>query len=109
MKKVENRGIGELMELLLMVVLTLGEDHANVQNIITFVSNNLNRAVSTVVVHTTLKRLQKKGLITSWLSGKRPVRGGRCCRYYKVTTTGISTVHDLFYPKYLIYKRLLMS
>ena len=46
------------------------------------------RAYSVGAVHTTLSRLEGKGLLTSALSAPLPVRGGRARREFQLTTAG---------------------
>jgi len=46
------------------------------------------RRVSIGAVHTTLLRLEQKGLLGSRLSEPEPVRGGRARKYYRLTAAG---------------------
>ena len=41
-----------------------------------------------------MERLEKKGLVTSWLAEPTPVRGGRSKRFYKLTKTGARALRD---------------
>jgi PadR family transcriptional regulator PadR len=43
-------------------------------------------------VYTTLMRLEKKGLLRSWLSDPTPVRGGKAKRIFRITPQGVQGV-----------------
>jgi DNA-binding PadR family transcriptional regulator len=45
-------------------------------------------------LHTTLSRLERKGLICSWLGEPRPIRGGRAKRYYRIAAEGECVLQD---------------
>ena len=46
------------------------------------------REVSSGAVHTTLERLERRGMVTSRTGEAPPARGGRPRRYYKLTKAG---------------------
>jgi len=52
------------------------------------------RSVSLGAVYATLDRLEDKGLITSWLSGPTPERGGRSRRYYRLDPAGMRALYE---------------
>src|SRR3954469_4494165 len=58
------------------------------------VSRRLGRDCTVGAVHTTLQRLEEKGLVTSWTSDPTPVRGGRARRCYKATRVGERALRD---------------
>ena len=39
-------------------------------------------------LYTVLKRMESKGLVSSWLGGATPERGGRSKRYYRLECAG---------------------
>lgn len=46
------------------------------------------RSVAIATIYVTLSRLEKRGMVESWLGEPTPVRGGRSKRYYRVTEEG---------------------
>ena len=46
------------------------------------------RGVSQGAVYTTLIRLEKKGLLRSWMADPTPVRGGKAKRFFQITADG---------------------
>lgn len=46
------------------------------------------RSVTIATIYVTLSRLEKRGMVESWLGDPTPVRGGRSKRYYRVTEEG---------------------
>jgi len=50
------------------------------------------RDVSVGALYTTLDRLERKGLVTSWWGEATPERGGRRKRYYKIEASGVDAV-----------------
>lgn len=79
--------LGEFEELLLLIVLILGEE-AYVFRIQEELKSQVNRSVSMGALHTTLSRLQKKDFLTSEMAGATQDRGGRRKRIYELTSAG---------------------
>ena len=50
------------------------------------------REVSIGAVYSTLDRLEKKTLVTSWEGESAPVRGGRARRHFRVTPEGMEAL-----------------
>ncbi len=46
------------------------------------------REVSQGAVYTTLVRLEKKGMLRSWMADPTPVRGGKAKRFFHITEAG---------------------
>ncbi|MBC7922015.1 MAG: helix-turn-helix transcriptional regulator [Ferruginibacter sp.] len=53
------------------------------------------RAVDFSTVHTTLKRLQEKGFLTSTMGEATPQRGGRRKRLYRLTAPGYQALQQI--------------
>ena len=85
--------IGELEELCLLVVGVLNEDAygVSVQDEIT---NRTGRKVTISSIHSTLVRLEKKGLLTSYRGGANEVRGGRTKRLFEMTPEGKQVISE---------------
>ena len=77
--------------MVLLAVLRLGADAYGV-SVHEELGRHAGRAVARGAVYMTLDRLEKKGLLTSWLSSPTPERGGRARRYYRVTRTATESL-----------------
>ena len=88
--------LGELEELVLMIVAILDEEAYGVR-VMDEILSQVNRKVNISAVHTVLDRLEKKGFVSSYMGGASAERGGRRKRIFKVTTEGsraIEYVHQ---------------
>src|SRR5580698_2552414 len=80
--------VGQLEQLLLTAILSLGDDaygvsiHAKAQELAK------PKAVSLGAIYVTLDRLEDKGLVSSRLSDPTPGRGGRAKRCYQLEASG---------------------
>ncbi len=81
--------IGELEELILLLIVMLKEDAYGLA-IRKALKEHANRNVTIGAVHGTVNRLEKKGFIQSSLGGASEVRGGRRKRIFTITNTGKS-------------------
>jgi len=79
--------LGEFEYLLLSAAARLGEE-AYGAAIRMDVARVTGRACSAGALYTTLDRLEKKGLIATWMGDATPQRGGRAKRMVRVTAKG---------------------
>lgn len=79
--------LGELEELILLTVGVLYEQAYGV-TIKAEIQNQVGRKLNISAVHSVLKRLEEKGLITSTLGGATTERGGRRKRLFNLTALG---------------------
>ncbi|MFZ5972924.1 MAG: PadR family transcriptional regulator [Bacteroidota bacterium] len=79
--------LGELEELVLLTISTLG-DNAYGVSIQQSLEEKCNRALSIGALHSTITRLEEKGFVKSWMGGATAERGGRSKRYFEVTQAG---------------------
>lgn len=94
--KTEFYQLGELEELVLMMVAILQNDAYGVK-VMDEIIIQTNRKVNISAVHTVLDRLEKKGLVSSEMGGASAERGGRRKRIFQITSEGskaISYVHE---------------
>ncbi|MFK7953257.1 MAG: PadR family transcriptional regulator [Ekhidna sp.] len=94
--KTESYQLGELEELVLMMVAILQEDAYGVK-VMDEIASQINRKVNISAVHTVLDRLEKKRFVSSEMGGASAERGGRRKRIFKVTAEGsraIAFVHE---------------
>jgi len=83
----QEKFLGEFEQFILLAVLRL-EDGAYGTAVRQLLSDLISREVSVGSLYTTLERLEKKGLITSWMGAATAERGGRAKRYFRVTAEG---------------------
>lgn len=79
--------IGELEELILLLVLMLKEDAYGLA-IRKALKDQANRNVTIGAVHGTVNRLESKGFIESSMGGATEERGGRRKRIFNITASG---------------------
>lgn len=83
--------LGEFERIVLLAVLQLGNEAYGVP-IVEEIQRRTGRQVAPAAVHVTVRRLQQRGLVTSWLGDPTPERGGKARRYVTVTRAGLETL-----------------
>ena len=88
--------VGEFEHLLLLAVLQCQRDGTDAYTvpIRQLLIERTGRDVARGAVHTSLDRLEAKGLLTSAMGDPVAVRGGRARRYYTVTPLGLVAVRQ---------------
>ena len=54
------------------------------------------RTCSIGALYTTIDRLEKKGLVKTWVGESTPARGGRAKRMVRVTATGVQAAKEFY-------------
>ena len=85
--------LGEFEKLVMLAVLHLGQE-AYGAAILWELEQRTGRAASSGAVYVALRRLQKKGLVSSRLGERTPRRGGRPKRYYSVEAEGLASLRQ---------------
>lgn len=83
MAKKPSNYIGEFEELVLLAILSQG-DNAYGVTIRQALEDATGRSVTVGSLYTTLSRLEQKGLVKSWFGDPTAERGGRAKKHYKV-------------------------
>src|SRR5436190_5984807 len=83
--------LGDFEQLILFGVLRLG-DEAYGAAIRQEIHRQSGRDVSINAVYTTLDRLERKGLLKSWVGDPTPQRGGRRRKFYALRPAGMSAL-----------------
>jgi DNA-binding PadR family transcriptional regulator len=86
--------IGEFEELVLLTIAALDEDAYGV-SIKEDIEKRTDRSISIGALHSTITRLEEKGLIKSWLGDPTQERGGRRKRYFELTNLGKSSLREM--------------
>lgn len=85
--------IGEFEELCLLIVGVLNEEAYGV-SVQDEIKRRTGRNVTISSIHSTLVRLEKKGLLKSYRGGANDIRGGRTKRIFEMTSEGKQVVND---------------
>ncbi len=85
--------LGEFEQLVLLATLRLGKD-AYVVPIIDDIQARTGREVTHAAVYVALRRLEKRGLVSSRLGESTPARGGKPKRYFEVSPEAVALLRD---------------
>jgi DNA-binding PadR family transcriptional regulator len=85
--------LGSFEQAVLLAIVRLG-DNAYGRAVLSEVQVRLGRAVAAGAVHSTLERLERKGLVGSRLGSGTPVRAGRPRRFYRLKPKGVRALND---------------
>lgn len=97
--------LGELEELTLLTVGSLiNEAYAVV--ILEEIKSNTNRSMDVTAIHSVLRRLEKKGYVSSEMGGASSERGGRRKRFFSLTKAGRSVLDQSMELRYSLYQKL---
>jgi PadR family transcriptional regulator PadR len=86
--------IGEFEELVLLTIASL-TDKAYGVAIKEDIETRTDRRISIGALHSTITRLEEKGLIKSWLGDPTQERGGRRKRFFEITHQGKVSLHHV--------------
>lgn len=86
--------LGEFELLVLLAAVRLGPDEAYALAIVEEIDARTGRRPARAAVYTTLRRLEEKGLIRTWLGEPRPERGGKPRRHVDVRPEGMAAVAE---------------
>ena len=85
--------LGEFEQLVLLAILHLDGDVYGVP-IVDEIQRRTGRAAAPAAVYVTLRRLEEKRLIESWMSEPTPERGGKARRCVRVTRAGLASLRE---------------
>lgn len=85
--------LGEFEQMVLVAILQLGGDVYGVP-IVEEIERRTGRSVSRAAVYVTLRRLEKKGLVESWMGDPTEERGGKARRLVWVRAEGRQMLLD---------------
>lgn len=89
--------LGEFEQMVLLAILRLeeaGSDDVYGVPIVEEIRARTGRSVSRASVYVTLRRLEKKGLVESWMSEPTPERGGKPKRCVSVEPGAVTLLRD---------------
>ncbi|HEY5258254.1 MAG TPA: hypothetical protein VIJ12_07705 [Candidatus Baltobacteraceae bacterium] len=85
--------MGEFEHTVLLALIRLGEG-AYGAPIRQEIEVQTGRSPAIGAVHATLARLERKGLVRSWIGAPTPERGGKAKRHFKVEPLGLEAVRQ---------------
>lgn len=97
--------LGEFEELIMLVVATLKEEGAYAVAIKKELDQQSGRSSNISAVHTTLYRLEEKGLLHSTIGGSTKERGGRSKRFFALTNEGIQALYQVQTLRHQLWKK----
>jgi DNA-binding PadR family transcriptional regulator len=87
------QALGELEQIVLLAILQLKGEVYGVP-IVEEIERRTGRAVSRAAVYVTLRRLERRGLLSSWMSAPTSERGGKARRCVKVEPEGLVLLEE---------------
>jgi PadR family transcriptional regulator PadR len=88
-----HQGLGEFEQFVLLAILHLGGESYGVP-IVDEIERRTGRSVSRPAVYVTLRRLEEKGYVSSWMGDPTPERGGKPRRHVKLEPEGKRALRD---------------
>jgi PadR family transcriptional regulator len=88
-----HHGLGEFEQLVLLAIAHLHDEAYGIP-IVEEIERRTGRSVARAAVYITLRRLEEKGFIASWMSDPTPERGGKGRRYAKLQPEGVRALRD---------------
>jgi DNA-binding PadR family transcriptional regulator len=96
--------IGEFEYLILTAAATLG-DEAYGTVILEEIRTTTGQRRSIGALYTTIKRLETKGFVKTWLGGATQERGGRAKRLVRVTPAGLRAAKEFYQAMMRVSRR----
>ena len=87
------RGLGEFEQLVLLAIAHLGGEAYGIP-VVAEIERRTGRSVARAAVYITLRRLEEKGFVSSWMSDPTPERGGKPRRYVKLEAGGARALRE---------------
>ena len=87
------QGLGEFEQMVLLAIVQLKGDVYGVP-IVDEIERRTGRSVARAAVYVTLRRLEAKGLVSSWMGGSTPERGGKPQRLVRIEPAGLDALRE---------------
>ncbi|WP_405282498.1 helix-turn-helix transcriptional regulator [Gaopeijia maritima] len=87
------QALGEFEQMVLLAILHVEGETYGVP-IMEEIERRTGRSVSRAAVYVTLRRLEKRGLVTSWMGEPTGERGGKARRCVKVEEAGLERLRE---------------
>ncbi len=87
------RGLGEFEQMVLLAIAHLRGEAYGIP-IVAEIERRTGRRVARAAVYIALRRLEEKGLVSTWMSNPTPERGGKGRRYAKLEPEGARALRE---------------
>lgn len=91
-------GLGEFEQTVMLAIIHVTRDLSKNEvygvPIVDEIERRTGRAVARAAVYITLRRLEDKGLVGSWMSEPTAERGGKSRRFVEVTAAGVRALKE---------------
>ena len=88
-----HQGLGEFEQMVLLAIVQLTGDVYGVP-IVEEIERRTGRSVARAAVYVTLRRLETKGLISSWMGDPTAERGGKARRLVRIEPSGLEALRE---------------
>jgi PadR family transcriptional regulator, regulatory protein PadR len=88
-----HQGLGEFEQMVLLAIAHL-RNEAYAIPIVDEIERRTGRSAARAAVYITLRRLEEKGFVSSWMSEPLPERGGKPRRYVKLEAAGTKALRE---------------
>ena len=88
-----HQGLGEFEQLVLLAIVHLRGEAYGIP-IVEEIERRTGRSVARAAVYVTLRRLEEKGFVSSWMGEPTPERGGKGRRYVKLEAEGVMALRE---------------
>jgi PadR family transcriptional regulator, regulatory protein PadR len=88
-----HQGLGEFEQLVLLAIVHLRGEAYGIP-IVEEIERRTGREVARAAVYVTLRRLEGKGYVSSWIGASTPERGGKGRRYVRIEPSGLRALRE---------------
>src|SRR3954470_4592954 len=88
-----HHALGEFEQMVLLAIVHL-QDEAYAIPIVDEIERRTGRSVARAAVYITLRRLEEKGFVSSWMGAPVAERGGKSRRYVKIEAAGAKALRE---------------
>jgi PadR family transcriptional regulator PadR len=88
-----HQGLGEFEQIVLLAIAHVRDEAYGIP-IVDEIERRTGRRVARAAVYVTLRRLEDKGFISSWIGEPTPERGGKGRRYVKLEPAGVKALRE---------------
>jgi DNA-binding PadR family transcriptional regulator len=88
-----HQGLGEFEQMVLLAIAHLRDEAYGVP-IVEEIERRTGRSVARAAVYISLRRLEEKGFVSSWMGEPTAERGGKSRRYAKLTAAGARALRE---------------
>ncbi len=88
-----HQGLGQFEQMVLLAIAHLRGEAYGVP-IVEEIERRTGRSAARAAVYVTLRRLEEKGFVSSWMSDPTPERGGKGRRYAKLEPKGVRALRE---------------